>query len=428
MRLNHGEKNGNDHDEQLLDELLLELEEMREQGASGSTQQLLDQPTTLAIGPVPERLVAELERRLEALQDVDQFLFPARKSRPASWPEIDGYQLLGELDRGGMGVVYLARQLTLDREVAVKVLLSGRHAGPRLRGRFQSEAATLARLRHPNIVQIFDSGQTEGVPYLALELVDGGSLKKGLGGRPQPSREAVQLVQTIARAVHYAHQQGVVHRDLKSSNVLISADGVPKITDFGLAKLLKDDANLTRTGETPGTPSYMAPEQIRSGAVGPQADVYAVGAILYECLTGRPPFSAESSADVLNQVLTEDPVPPRRLQPNVARDLEIICLKCLEKEVSRRYATAAAVADEMQRFLLGKPIRARAQGPLGRAVKWTRRRPAAATLMAVSVLAISAIWSATFWHSRALSTAFLASEQHRLTAEASEQRSSVRSR
>src|SRR5262249_43924171 len=242
--------------------------------------------------------------------------------------------------QGGMGVVYRARQTRLNRLVALKMLLAGAHAGPALQARFRTEAEAVARLQHPNIVQIHDVGEHEHCPYFALEFVEGGSLDRKLAGQPQPPDLAARLVLTLARAMHFAHERGILHRDLKPANVLLGLDGTPKITDFGLAKLLEGEPGAstpgyrTHTGEIMGTPSYMAPEQA-SGVtrlMPPTVDVFALGAILYEPPRGRPPLLAETPAETLMQVLTVDPVPPRRLQPKLPRDLETICLKCLQKE------------------------------------------------------------------------------------------------
>jgi uncharacterized protein (TIGR03067 family) len=338
-------------------------------------------------------------------------------------PRVAGYDILGELGRGGMGVVYQARQRGLDRLVALKMILAGAQAGAEELVRFQAEAAAVARLRHPNIVQVYEVGEAEGRPFFSLEYVEGGSLAARLGGTPQPAGDAAELVETLARAVHYAHQQGVVHRDLKPANILMVSGGVvrgegspdtthhspltthqPKITDFGLAKRLDSDAGQTRSGAIVGTPSYMAPEQAdgKGTPVGPAADVYALGAILYELLTGRPPFKAATGLDTVLQVVTEDPVPPRRLQPKVPRDLETICLKCLQKAPGKRYPDAQALADDLRRFLDGEPVQARPTPAWERAVKWARRRPAAAALVALSVLAALALFGLGWWYNRDL--------------------------
>ncbi len=254
---------------------------------------------------------------------------------------VPGHEVLDVLGRGGMGVVYKARHLRLNRHVAVKMILAGGHAGPDELARFRTEAEAIARLQHPNIVQVFEVGEHEGRPFFSLEFCGGGSLAKKLAGTPLPPAESAALVQTLAEAMQAAHSRGVIHRDLKPANVLLAEDGTPKITDFGLAKKL-DEAGQTVSGAVMGTPSYMAPEQAGQKEVGSLADVYALGAVLYECLTGRPPFKAATSVDTILQVISDEPEPPRRLNPAVPRDLETICLKCLQKEPAWRYASARA--------------------------------------------------------------------------------------
>jgi WD40 repeat protein len=305
---------------------------------------------------------------------------------------VPGYELLGELGRGGMGVVYRARQVKADRVVALKMILAGGHAGAADLTRFQTEAEAIARLRHPNIVQVYEVGEHDGLPFFSLEFCDGGSLEKKLGGTPLPAREAAALVEALARAVQAAHEHQIIHRDLKPANVLLLDDGTPKITDFGLAKKL-DEAGQTRSGAIMGTPSYMAPEQAggKGKEVGPAADVYALGAILYECLTGRPPFKAATALDTILQVTTDEPVPPVQLQSKTPRDLETICLKCLRKEPAQRYASAAELAEDLRRFRAGEPIRARPASALERAAKWAKRRPAVAALIGVVAAAAAAI-------------------------------------
>jgi tetratricopeptide (TPR) repeat protein/predicted Ser/Thr protein kinase len=308
----------------------------------------------------------------------------------AAFPELPGYEILEELGRGGQSVVWKARQRSLDRLVAVKMILAGAAADPEERARFRREAEAVAHLRHPNIVQIYDVGEQAGQPFFALEYVDGGSLAEKLAGTPQPARAAAQLVATLASAMHWAHERGIVHRDLKPGNVLLAADGTPKISDFGLAKRLQRDATLTQTGCIMGTPSYMAPEQAagKNRDVGPAADVYALGAVLYAMLTGRPPFLGETPLDTLAQVPFQEPVPPRRLQPTVPRDLDTIALKCLQKAPARRYATAAALADDLGRFCRGEPIRARPVGPVERLWRWGGRKPALAGALATLLVVI----------------------------------------
>ncbi len=249
-----------------------------------------------------------------------------------------GYQILGELGRGGKGVVYLARQEHLNRDVALKMILRGEHAGAEEHARFLAEAEAIARVRHPGIVQVFDFGIHEGLPFFSLEFCPGGSLADRLKGTPLPGPVAAGLVEQIARAVHASHEASVIHRDLKPANVLLGADGTPRVTDFGLAKRVEGSAGLTQTGAVIGTPSYMAPEQADgTSEVGAAADLYALGAILYECLTGRPPFRAATPQATLLQVVNDEPVAVRQLQPAVPVDLETICLKCLQKDTSRRH-------------------------------------------------------------------------------------------
>ncbi len=314
---------------------------------------------------------------------------PHVSAEPAGGFVIPGYEILGELGRGGMGVVYQARQAGLDRLVALKMILSGAHAGPEDLARFRAEAEAVARLQHPNIVQVFEVGQHDGKPFFSMEFCRGGGLDRKLDGTPLPPKEAARLVEILARAVHAAHQQNVIHRDLKPANVLLTADGTPKITDFGLAKKL-DEAGRTQTGAVIGTPSYMAPEQAggKGKLIGPATDVYALGAILYELLTGRPPFKASSALDTVLLVLADDPIPPRQLQPKTQRDLETICLKCLQKDPRKRYGGAEALAEDLRRFQAGEPIAARPVGAGERAVKWVRRRPAVAGFLALFILSL----------------------------------------
>jgi eukaryotic-like serine/threonine-protein kinase len=323
---------------------------------------------------------------------VGPLLAPAA-APPAGLPRPFGeYELLEEVGRGGMGVVYKARQVRLNRLIALKVILGGGHTSADERVRFRAEAEAVGRLQHPHIVQVHDVGEHEGLPYLALELCPGGNLAARLNGTPVLPAEAARLVEQLARAVHAAHQAQVVHRDLKPANVLLAADGTPKVSDFGLAKRL-DATGATATGAIVGTPSYMAPEQAqgRSKEVGPACDVYALGAILYECLTGRPPFKAATTADTLLQVVRDEPVAVRRLQPGVPRDLETICLKCLHKQPQRRYASAEELAGRLRLVLEGRPIPDRPAGRTERLWRWCRRNPLPAGMAGVALVLLLVI-------------------------------------
>jgi tetratricopeptide (TPR) repeat protein len=316
---------------------------------------------------------------------------PRVRPRPhtdLAWPEIPGYELREKLGEGGMGVVFLARQVGLNRPVAIKMIRGGRQARPEHFARFRIEAEAVARLRHPHIIQIHDIGEVEGLPYVSLELLEGGSLDDRLGGTPRSGREAAELLSSLAEALQVAHDAGIVHRDIKPSNVLFTRDGVPKITDFGLAKRLESDSKQTETGAIMGSPSYMAPEQAQGHArdVGPAADLYALGAILYEMLTGRPPFRGVTPIETVRQVVETEVVPPSRLVPKIDRDLETICLKCLNKEPSKRYESARALAEDLTRYRGGETIHARRTPLVERGWKWARRRPAAAGLMAVGLM------------------------------------------
>lgn len=314
---------------------------------------------------------------------------PGGIARPV--PAITGYELQGVLGRGGMGIVYKALHTRLNRVVALKMVLAGSHAGEQDLARFRREAEAVAGLQHSNVVQIYDIGQHDGCPFLALEFVDGGSLKEKLAVAPLPPPQVAAIVQALAQAIHLAHLRGIIHRDLKPGNVLLMADGTPKIADFGLAKQLEGESCLTHTGAIVGTPSYMAPEQAEGKKdIGPAADVYALGAILYEGLTGRPPFRGETAADTLSQVRQKEPVPPRLLLPKCPRDLETICLKCLEKEPAKRYATAQELADDLRRFQAGEPIKARRVGALERGWRWCRRNPVVAGLTGGTALLLVA--------------------------------------
>jgi serine/threonine protein kinase/tetratricopeptide (TPR) repeat protein len=374
------------------------------------------------------------------------------RDTPGQPREIAGYEILEVLGRGGMAVVYKARQRSLDRLVALKMMLSGAYAGPLERARFRAEAEVVACLQHANIVQIYEVGEQEGCPYLCLEFVDGGSLDQHLAGKPLPAAAAAELGETLARAVAFAHQRGIIHRDLKPGNVLLASGGrwasggckppevairsggpggshpplaqfTVKIGDFGLAKRLELTMHQTQTGQILGTPCYMAPEQAEGRKdIGPATDTYALGAILYELLTGQPPFGGLTSMETLRQVLSRDPVPPTRLQPKIPRDLETICLKCLAHEPHKRYASADALADDLHRFRTGRPIEARPVGKGERALKWARRRPAAAALVAVSALAALSLLVVILWSYVELKKERDAAEVQRGRADASFQK------
>ncbi len=314
----------------------------------------------------------------------------------ARLPRIPGYQVERVLGRGGMGIVYLARHDALNRHVALKLLKDPGDDDPAHLARFRREAAAAARCQHPNLVQIHDFDEYDGEFYLALEYVAGGHLGRALAGEPQPPRRAAELVETLARAIDHTHAQGVVHRDLKPANVLLTPDGQPKVTDFGLAKLA-DSSAQTEVGTLVGTLAYMAPEQVRagSGEIGPRTDIHALGTILYEALTGRPPYRAETSQRILHAILSEEVVPPSTRQPGIPRDLEAICLKCLEKEPDRRYATAADLAEDLRRFLDSRPTAARRASAAERCIRWCRRNPWIAASVALLFLGTTtSIWQA----------------------------------
>jgi tRNA A-37 threonylcarbamoyl transferase component Bud32 len=333
--------------------------------------------------------------------------YPA-KPDSSGWPEVPGYEILAELGHGGMGVVYKARHLKLNRLVALKMVLAGAQAGPEDLLRFLAEAESIAQVQHPNIVQVHEIGQHGRVPYFAMEYVAGGSLAHRVKGEPLEAGQATRMVEMLARGVQAAHQRGIIHRDLKPANVLLQIEdspgsastpaepsaicnlqsAIPKITDFGLAKRLEADSGLTRTGQLMGTPSYMPPEQARGEIhkLGPACDIYALGAILYELLAGRPPFRGTSVTETLDQVVNQEVVWPSRLRPKLPRDLETICLKCLEKERGKRYPSAEDLGNDLKRFLAHEPILARPVGTLERVRKWARRKPAKAGLVGVTIL------------------------------------------
>jgi formylglycine-generating enzyme required for sulfatase activity/tRNA A-37 threonylcarbamoyl transferase component Bud32 len=329
---------------------------------------------------------------------------------------VPGYEILSQLGRGGMGVVYKARHTNLNRLVALKMILAGVHAGKEELARFHAEAEAVARLQHPNIVQIYEIGEADGKPYISLEYISGGSLGGTLKGTPLPPSHAAQIAETLGRAIHVAHLQGIVHRDLKPANILLAPATdqsspnltlddrqqvfIPKISDFGLVKHLDDDSAQTQSGAVLGTPSYMAPEQATGKVkrIGPCTDVYALGAILYEMLTGRPPFRGITVVETLDLVRHQEPVPPHSLVAKLPTDLETICLKCLQKDPARRYATALDLAEDLRAFLEGRPIQARPVSAWERAAKWAKRRPAVAASLAAVVLVTALGFGLVTWH------------------------------
>ena len=345
-----------------------------------------------------EDLLPELRRRVELCRDLDGRLdkiFPSsdgsQSIEPATVtvPNIPGYTIKGVLGRGGLGIVYHAHHASLNRSVALKMLLAGEYAGALELTRLLREARAIAAVQHPNIVQVYDVGDVDGLPFFTMELVENGTLFQRLEGRPLPALEATALLLQLASAIETAHQAGIVHRDLKPANVLIASDGTAKISDFGLARHTQEQSVVSCMGQM-GTPSYMAPEQVRGGpdAGSPLVDVYALGAVLYELLTGQPPFRGETTAQTHQQVLWDDPVPPSQLSAQLPRDLETICLKCLCKTPHRRYLSAAALEADLLRFLKGEPIAARPVGCIERVLKWTKRHPALTTAVTAAAIVL----------------------------------------
>ena len=345
-------------------------------------------------------LAEVLHLHFEVHQAVHEQLSQSDSSTDENWPWPQGnhsvdnsataYVIRRLIGQGGMAVVYQAQHRQLRRDVAMKMFRPGRLLTSHDVVRIRIEAESMARLAHPNIIQIFEIGENEGIPFLALELATGGTLAERLQHSPMSADVAAELLETLARTVQYAHDRKVIHRDLKPANILFARDGTPKITDFGLAKVLEgrdeDSVSVTRTSETLGTPRYMAPEQAngQNALIGPQTDVYALGTILYECLTGRAPFVSASVPETLQMIRDADPLPPRRLQPSVPRDLETICLHCLEKEPARRYSTSQELSDDLKRFRRREPIRIRPVSAIEKTYKWCRKKPAHATLIALT--------------------------------------------
>ncbi len=359
-----------------------------------------------------ERLVGEIDFLRRHSNPVSAANFSSddtmRAKRPEraadhSWPRFPGYEIEAELGRGGMAVVYQALQSGLNRTVALKVILAGALAGKSDRERMRREAEAVARLRHPNVVQIYDIGEHEGCLYLSLEYICGGSLDSRLTFHPLAPGEAAGLVRQLAGAIQAAHDVGIIHRDLKPANVLLDGDGTPKVTDFGLAKQRDETFQLTATGTAAGTPSYMAPEQVlpEPEKIGPATDVYGLGCILYECLTGRPPFAGPTTLETMRQVVDDEVASVRRPQGAVPRDLETICLKCLEKDPAKRYASAQKLADDLTRFQAGEPIDARPSGPVDRAWRWARKHPVVpllASTLGLMILVVAGLMAWSTYH------------------------------
>jgi eukaryotic-like serine/threonine-protein kinase len=384
----HHEASANSHGESILEDLLALYVAAEDRGEPVDRTALLSQHPKFA---------DELAEFFENRDRMAQF---ARPLRGDHMPSANGtrvrylgnYEILETIATGGMGVVCKARQTTLNRIVAVKMILAGALANQEAILRFQAEAKAAANLRHPGIVPIYEVGLHEGQHYFSMEYIDGQSLAELQRDKPCSVRQAAEYVRSAAETVHFAHSQGTLHRDIKPSNLLIDQHGRLRITDFGLAKTINDDSDLTNTGQVLGTAAYMPPEQAtgKSSLIGPPSDVYALGAVLYELLTGRPPFRGESTIDTLLQVESKEVVSPRLLNATVPRDLETICLKCLEKVPHKRYGTAALLADDLGRHLAGAPILARPVGPLERLCKWARRQPATAGMVAASMVALVA--------------------------------------
>jgi tetratricopeptide (TPR) repeat protein/tRNA A-37 threonylcarbamoyl transferase component Bud32 len=383
-----------------------------------------DRPTT-SFGISDPALLAALQERIDTQKDLYAVMKLAEtvgtgsRYSDSNLPSFPGHETESTIGRGGMGVVYKARDVKLNRIVAIKTVAWAEHASAAQLDRFLAEAEAVARLKHANVIPIYTIGEHEGRPYYTLEYAAGGNLADRLAQGPMPTRAAAELIETLALAVDAAHLAGIVHRDLKPSNVLLTAEGVPKVSDFGVAKLLDSTAVRTLSGEALGTPSYMAPEQAegKSKAVGPAADVYALGAILYESLTGRPPFLGESAIETLKLVASGEVVSPRRLRPDVPRDLDTICLKCLEKAPEKRYRTADELAQDLRRYRSGEPIRARRSGAIRRLAKWARRHPWQTALAATLFVGAVAFIALTYRYN-----ARLVSENRRTEAKAAEAR------
>jgi predicted Ser/Thr protein kinase len=375
--------------EQRLERILADYLHAVEAGTPPDRALLLEQHPDLAADlgsffrnrDAMERIAEPIKEQLPALAETIGASDAPSAALGTTIRYFGDYELLEEIARGGMGVVYKARQVSLDRYVAVKMILAGQFASAADVGRFRAEAEAAANLDHPNVLPIYEVNEHEGQQYFSMKLVKGGSLAGRVAELVRRPRDAAALVARLARAVYFAHQRGILHRDLKPANILMDPDGTPYITDFGLAKRMEKDKGLTQSGAVVGTPSYMPPEQARAEKqLTTATDVYALGAILYELLTGRPPFQAATAFDVILQVLEQEPQPPRQLQASVDRDLETVVLKCLAKQPGRRYESAAALADDLERWLAGVPVAARPLRLHERLDRWARRHPAQAIL------------------------------------------------
>lgn len=339
----------------------------------------------------------------------------AERKAQATPPSIPGYEILYELGRGGMGVVYKARDIKLQRLVAIKMIVSGAYSSPDQIARFETEAQAVAQLQHPNIVQIFEVGEVDGRPYCAFEFVDGGNLDCKRYREPERTRAAAELIAALARAMDLAHRRGIVHRDLKPDNVLLTSDGIPKITDFGLAKRMEAQTGQTQTGWILGTPGYMAPEQAegKSKVVGPPADIWALGGLLYYLLTEQTPFQGTTVLETLEHIRTRDPIPPSRFRPSMSRQLETICLKCLEKEPGKRYASAGDLAEDLRRFLGDEPILGRSTSRLSRTLRNLKQRPATVALVGLLLGVVGLLAASLVWLSRSESARQVSSDSNR---------------
>ena len=320
-----------------------------------------------------------------------------KSDRAKTFTNFGDYELLEVIGRGGQGVVYRARQKSLNRIVALKVIGLGQWASTAHLKRFRLEAEAAARLEHPGIVPIHEVGEREGSCYFSMKFVEGGQLDEVARRQLIPLRRAVDLIAKVSRTVHYAHEHGILHRDIKPGNILLDAKGEPHLTDFGLARLVESESSVTHTLDVLGTPSYMAPEQAagNNAAVGSVTDVYGLGAVLYQLLTGHPPFAGGTTYETIKLVLETEPRQPRQLNPKIDRDLSTICLKCLEKDPKRRYSSALALAEDLERWLKHEPIQARHTGVFARGRKWVQRNPASA-LPAASLVALAAAVGGTF--------------------------------